>query len=65
MPTTIPSPQHARALHQRQEELERHLQRCHAAHESHRPDPSLGRETDDVRAQLALVRRELRRLDGA
>jgi hypothetical protein len=65
MPTTIPSPQHAQALRRRQEELERRLQSCHAAREVHRPNPSLGRETDDVRAQLALVRRELRRLGGA
>lgn len=47
----------------REEELELHLRRCRAAAEAEaRPNPSLGRETDDVRAVLAKVRTELARL---
>jgi hypothetical protein len=63
MLTTISATQHARGLRRRKEELELRLQRCHAADDGNRPNPSLGREVDDVRAQLAMVRRELLRLD--
>jgi hypothetical protein len=63
MPTTIPATQHARGLRRRKEELELRLQRCHAVLDGNRPNPPLGREADDVRAQLAIVHRELLRLD--
>jgi hypothetical protein len=60
----IPSPEQARGLRLREEELRRRLQRCRdAAEMNSRPNPSLGRETDDVRAVLARVRRELALLD--
>jgi hypothetical protein len=56
----IPPTEHARVLRVREEELRLRLQRCRSAAEaSRRPNPSLGRETDDVRAVLAKVRREL------
>jgi hypothetical protein len=55
-----PSPEQARGLRLREEELRRRLERCRdAAEMGGRPNPSLGRETDDVRAVLARVRREL------
>jgi hypothetical protein len=60
----IPSPDQAHGLRLREEELRRRLERCRdAAAMSRRPNPSLGRETDDVRAVLARVRRELALLD--
>ena len=56
----VPSAEHVRALRVREEELESHLLRCKsAAAERPGPDPSLGRELDDVRSLLATVRREL------
>jgi hypothetical protein len=62
--TAIPSPDQARVLRRREEELRRRLQRCRdAADIGGRPNPSLGRETDDVRAVLARVRRELALID--
>jgi hypothetical protein len=60
----IPSQDRARGLHLREEELRRGVQRCRdAAAIGGRPNPSLGRETDDVRAVLARVRRELALID--
>jgi hypothetical protein len=60
----IPSTDQARGLRLREEELRRRLQRCRdAADRTGRPNPSLGRETDDVRAVLARVRRELALID--
>ncbi len=57
-------PDQARGLRLREEELRRRLQRCREAAEiGGRPNPSLGRETDDVRAVLARVRRELALID--
>jgi hypothetical protein len=56
----IPSTARARDLRAREDELRRRLQRCRAAAEgSARPNPSLGREADDVSAVLARVRKEL------
>jgi hypothetical protein len=62
MPTAIPATECAQALRVREEELVLRLQRCSAAHAPHQPNPPLGRETDDVRAQLAKVRRDLQLL---
>jgi hypothetical protein len=62
---TIPSTARIRALHQRQQQLEQHLQRCRsAAEERHGPNPSVGRELDDTRAVLAKVRADIARLES-
>ena len=52
------------ALHQRRRELEQHLERCRqtAPGATEAVRRSLGREMDDTRATLAIVRAELARL---
>jgi hypothetical protein len=61
----IPTTARARDLRAREDDLRRRLQRCRdAAAGSARPNPSLGREADDVRAVLARVRRELTSLQN-
>ncbi|MGH2942977.1 MAG: hypothetical protein ACRDLN_09450 [Solirubrobacteraceae bacterium] len=59
----IPRAARIRALHQRQEQLERHLERCRAAVDARpAPNPSVGRELNDTSSSLAKVRGELARL---
>jgi hypothetical protein len=62
---TIPSTARIHALHQRQQQLEQHLQRCRSAVEQrHGPNPSVGRELDDTRSVLAKVRADLAWLES-
>jgi chromosome segregation ATPase len=60
----IPSTQQQiQNLERRQEQLEERLRRCRAAAEqSPAPNPSLGREVDDMSSVLARVRAELAQL---
>src|SRR4051794_41301463 len=56
----IPSQDRARGLQLREEELRRRLQRCRdAAAIGGRPNPSLGRQTDDVPGAPARGPRQL------
>jgi hypothetical protein len=59
----IPTSERMRLLERRQEQLEVRLRRCRAAADaSALPNPSLGRELNDMTSVLAKVRAELSRL---
>jgi hypothetical protein len=59
----IPASVRTRTLQRHQQQLELRVQRCRTvAGRGEWPNPSLGRDLDDARAQLARVRAELTRL---